>query len=195
MKLYRAASIVFAGVLAFGLSSCAGNSNELNAEDASDVQSASESPASDDSEVLEFGDNEDKEYLQIDGQRLDVSQAGSDFLQNPLSAANYYGKQATVVSEVEEIAAPGYSEVVTRDNEKDPTEVYIFDNGCLFLEGGYIIDISDDMKSVASSLAKGDKVKASGVIEAFNNYGAVAFVDKENRFSRYDSTVIIEKVE
>ena len=204
MKLCHVLPVVYAGCLALSLFGCGGNENGSGGDGASSTQvtsgeaaerAAGESTANDASETPETSGNMNNGYLEIDGQQLDVSQAGSDFLQNPLAGSKYYGKQAAVVSEVEQIVAPGYAESVTRDNEKDPTEVYVFDNGCLFLRGGYIVDISDDMKSVAASLAKGDKVKVTGTIEAFNNYGAVVFVDEGNRFSEYDSDVIIEKAE
>lgn len=103
MKLCHVLPVVYAGCLALSLFGCGGNENGSGGDGASSTQvtsgeaverAAGESTANDASETPETSGNMNNGYLEIDGQQLDVSQAGSDFLQNPLAGSKYYGKQA-----------------------------------------------------------------------------------------------------
>lgn len=138
----RLVTIAAIALLAFSLAGCSSNqSNDSTSQSASTGE-----------KTLPF-------TMYVDGveiNRKDISQA---FKSNEIAAeSEYIGKPIIVESEVLSVTG-------------GPQGIYGFvtaDNGYVAIQGGCHVEINDSDLATATSLQKGDKVRVTGVIDAYD---------------------------
>lgn len=117
------------------------------------------------------------EYIEIDGERMGINELSEKINENELAVRDdLVNKEITVIAKLRSVESAGSTPIETSG---DSTFSVSCPNGYLILGESptlYYVQITDETRELASSLTKGEMIKASGIFSGFFDRGDIVDV-------------------
>lgn len=117
------------------------------------------------------------EYVEVNNEKMGINELSEKIQGNELSVQNdLVDKEITVVAKLRSVESPGSTSVDTSGNSSYSVNC---PNGYLILgelPTLYYVQLTDETKELATSLKKGETIKASGIFSGFEDMGKVVNV-------------------